>query len=73
MRKNSLYNKTINSKEGEMMKILTSREIQQKLKVGKSTLYQLLRSTDFPSYKIGTKYYATEEEIEKWIINKQNK
>ncbi len=55
------------------MKILNSKEIQEKLKVGKSTLYQLLRSTDFPSYKIGTKYYATEEEIEKWIVNKQNK
>ena len=55
------------------MKILTSKEIQQKLKVGKSTLYQLLHSTDFPSYKIGTKYYASEEEIDKWILAKQSK
>ena len=55
------------------MKILTSKEIQEKLKVGKSTLYQLLRSTDCPSYKIGTKYYATEEAIDKWILAKQNK
>ena len=54
------------------MKILNSKEIQQKLKVGKSTLYQLLRSADFPSYKIGTKYYATEEAIDEWV-NKQNK
>ena len=55
------------------MKILNSKEIKDKLRIGQSTLYQLLRSTDFPSYKIGTKYYATEEEIENWILSKQNK
>lgn len=55
------------------MKILNSKEIQEKLRIGKSTLYQLLHSTDFPSYKIGTKYYASEEEIDKWILAKQSK
>ena len=55
------------------MKILNSKEIKDKLRIGQSTLYQLLRSTDFPSYKIGTRYYASEEEIDKWLINKQNK
>ena len=55
------------------MKILNSQEIQQKLRIGKSKLYQLLHSTDFPSYKIGTKYYASEEEIDKWILSKQSK
>ena len=54
------------------MKILNSKEIQEKLRVGKSTLYQLLRSADFPAYKIGTRYYATEEAIDEWV-NKQNK
>ena len=55
------------------MKILNSKEIQEKLGVGKSTLYQLLRSTDFPCFRIGKKYYASEEEIDKWILAKQNK
>ena len=54
------------------MKILNSKEIQEKLRIGESTLYQLLRSTDFPSYKLGKKYYASEEAIDNWI-NKQNK
>ena len=35
------------------MKILNSKEIMEKLKVGKSTLYQLLKDPDFPTYKIG--------------------
>ena len=55
------------------MKILNSKEIMQKLRIGKSTLYQLLKDPDFPTYKIGRKYYASEEEIDKWIVNKQNK
>ena len=55
------------------MKILTSREIQQKLKIGRNTLYRLLNSNDFPCFRIGKKIYASEEEIDKWIINKQSK
>ena len=55
------------------MKILTSKEIQQKLRIGRSTLYELLKEPDFPTYKIGKKYYATEEEINNWILAKQNK
>ena len=58
---------------GKKMKILTSKEIQQKLRIGRSTLYELLKDHDFTKYKIGKKYYASEEEIEKWLINKQNK
>ena len=54
------------------MKILNSKEIQQKLKIGRNTLYQLLKDPDFPSYKLGKKYYASEEAIDKWI-NKQSK
>ena len=46
--------------------------IQEKLGVGTSTLYQLLRSADFPSYKIGTKYYVTEEALDNWV-SKQSK
>ena len=55
------------------MKILTSREIQQKLKIGRNTLYKLLNSDDFPSYRIGKKIYASEEEIDKWLLSRQNK
>ena len=54
------------------MKILNSKEIQEKLRVGKSTLYQLLKDPDFPTYKIGTKYYATEEALDNWV-SKQSK
>ena len=55
------------------MKILTSKEIQQKLKIGRNTLYKLLNSDDFPSYRIGKKIYASEEEIDKWLLSRQNK
>ena len=55
------------------MKILNSKEIQEKLRIGKSTLYELLKDPDFPSYKLGKKYYASEEEIDKWILSKQSK
>ena len=54
------------------MKILNSKEIQQKLRIGRNTLYELLKDPYFPSYKLGKKYYASEEAIDNWI-NKQNK
>lgn len=55
------------------MKILNSKEIQEKLRIGRSTLYELLKDPDFPSYKLGKKYYASEEEIDNWILAKQSK
>ena len=55
------------------MKILNSKEIQQKLRVGRNTLYRLLNSSDFPCFRIGKKIYASEEEIDNWILSKQNK
>lgn len=55
------------------MKILTSREIQEKLRIGRNTLYELLKDPGFPAYKIGKKYYASEEAIDNWILSKQSK
>ena len=69
-----LINTTVDtSKAVEQDKILNSKEIQQKLRIGRSTLYELLKEPDFPTYKIGKKYYASEEEIEKWLVSKQSK
>ena len=53
--------------------ILNAKEIQEKLRIGRSTLYRLLNSSDFPCFRIGKKIYASEEEIENWLLSQKNK
>ena len=44
--------------------MLTVKDIQKKLKIGRDRAYALMRSTAFPSIKIGARYYVTEEALD---------
>jgi len=35
--------------------------------VGKNTIYELMRSKQFPSFKVGRKWYVERERFHKWI------
>lgn len=52
-----------------MIKVLLPEEARQILKVGKSKMLQLLNSDDFPSYKVGRRWYVNAEKLNEWINN----
>ncbi|XZM33061.1 helix-turn-helix domain-containing protein [Clostridium perfringens] len=48
--------------------VLTPRETIKILKCGRNTMYNdLLKRKDFPSFKIGSKYYISRVKLEEWI------
>lgn len=51
------------------IEILVPEEARQILKVGKSTMQNLLNREDFPSYKIGSRWYINKEKLIEWINN----
>jgi len=48
-------------------KLLSSKEIQRKLKLGKTTFYKLANLRCSPIIKIGSRYYVSEYELSLWI------
>lgn len=53
-----------------MVKILLPEEARMILKVGKSTMMQLLHQEGFPSYKIGRRWYINGDKLQEWINNR---
>lgn len=47
--------------------MLTTKDLQVTLKIGRDRAYALMRSNAFPSIKIGTRYYVTKEALEEWL------
>lgn len=47
--------------------LLTVKNLIEILKIGRDTAYALMRSSAFPSMKIGGRYYVTQEELKKWL------
>ena len=47
--------------------MLTVKEIQNELKIGRDRAYSLVRSKGFPAIKIGARFYVTEEALKKWL------
>lgn len=41
--------------------------MQQKLGIGRDTAYALMRSSSFPSIKIGGRFYVEEEALQEWL------
>lgn len=56
-----------------MNKMLTIRDIQDNLGIGKNNAYRLIQSPNFPKIKIGRKYLIPENEYNSWIQNNLNK
>lgn len=48
-------------------KLLTSRDIQDILDMGKNQAYALMHSAGFPTITIGKKMYVTQIKFEKWL------
>ena len=47
--------------------MLTVKELQAQLKIGRDTAYALMHSRNFPSIKLGGRYYVTQAALDKWL------
>lgn len=49
------------------MVVMSVKDIQKKLNIGRDKAYALMHSSGFPSTKLGGQYIVTEEALEKWL------
>ena len=47
--------------------MLTVKDLQRVLKIGRDKAYALMHSSSFPSIKIGGQYYVTEIALAQWL------
>lgn len=52
-----------------MENLLTVKDVQEKLKLGKNNTYKLISQKGFPKITIGKKILIPEEQFEKYIMN----
>ena len=55
------------------MEVLTTKDLSIALKLGRDSAYALMSSRNFPSYKIGKRYFITSEALNKWLKNVDGK
>ncbi len=53
--------------------MLTVKDLMKKLSIGRDTAYALMRANGFPSMKLGKRYFVSEEALEIWIKNMENR
>lgn len=47
--------------------MLSVKDLQQKLNIGRDTAYALMHSKNFPSFKLGGRYFVTQQALDKWL------
>lgn len=47
--------------------LLSTSDLQKKLRIGRDKAYALMRSSAFPSIKLGGRYYVVEKEVDDWL------
>lgn len=52
------------------MEFLTVEDVQKILKIGKNQAYDLFKSADFPSFKVGKQHRIPKDEFKKWCEKK---
>lgn len=55
------------------MKLLSVKELQQNLSIGRDKAYDLMRNPAFPSVRIGGTYRVSEEALWEWYRHYQGK
>lgn len=49
--------------------LLSPIQAKELLGVGRNEIYNLCKNKDFPSFKIGAKYYINKEKLQEWADN----
>lgn len=47
--------------------MLTVKDVQTMLNIGKNTAYELIAQPDFPTIKLGGKYLVSKQGLEAWV------
>lgn len=53
--------------------MLTTKDLQRELQIGRDRAYGLMRSNGFPSIRIGCRYYVTKQALDEWLKKYQYK
>ena len=53
--------------------MLTVKDLQNILKIGRDKAYGLMHAKSFPSIKIGGRYYVQEQALQEWLVKNRYK
>lgn len=59
--------------ETALPELISVAGLMEYLKCSPTTAYNLVRKKDFPSFKIGGKYYINKDKIPDWISREEKK
>jgi len=54
-----------------MTKFMTASEVAAYLRVGRLTVYKMVRTGKLPAFRIGSDYRFSVEEIDRWISGRK--
>ena len=54
-----------------MTKFMTTSEVAAYLRVGRLTVYKMVRTGKLPAFRIGSDYRFSVEEIDRWILGRK--
>ncbi len=57
----------------ELPELIGIKELQEYFGCGKDAAYQLLHRRDFPSFKMGKKYYVIKDKLADWVDRQAKK
>ena len=55
------------------IKMLTVKDVQETLRIGRNKAYDIFAREDFPSITIGKRFVIEEEAFRKWLQEKRKK
>lgn len=50
--------------------LLTPKQAKDILGIGRQEIYNLCKTKDFPSFKLGAKYYINKQKLQEWADKK---
>lgn len=53
--------------------MLTTKMLMNRLNIGRDTAYSLMRARNFPSIKLGRRYYVDEDSLKHWLTQQEKK
>lgn len=57
----------LNFKNYSLSNLMTIKELQEYLKIGKNTAYRLINNNEVPTVKIGNRTYVVVDKLQKYI------
>lgn len=59
--------------EVKLKMMLTVKDLQELLNIGRDKAYSLMHSKSFPSMRLGRKYYVQEQALQEWLVKNRYK